>query len=285
MNWERKGEWVAFGRPVEMPDAFLRRLSACGGLRVVRNKTWYRLFPPEEPRFEPAWRHPAEPLYEDDFCLVVSKPAGIPVHPAHPGQSDTLAHRVAAYYALTGQACAVRHIHRLDAGTTGPVLYAKCEWSQLLLDARMREKRIERVYVAVVRGHVRPPNGTIDAPIGRDRRRPGLRRVSPTGKPARTHYRTLETFGDMSLLELRLETGRTHQIRVHLSHIGHPIIGDEAYGGPDAGLGRPALHGKSLSFPHPVGGDTVVVEAPPPKDWEIWLRRLQGGSFLSPEQA
>lgn len=282
VTWERKGEWVAFRRPVAMSETFRRRLALQGGVRDARGKTWYRLFPPEAPRFEPAWECPAEPLYEDDFCLVVLKPAGIPVHPAHAGQTDTLAHRVAAHYALTGQACGVRHIHRLDADTSGPVLYAKCEWAQLELDARMREKRIERIYVAVVRGRVRPPSGTIDAPIGRDRHRPGLRRVSPTGKPARTHYRTLETFRETTLLELRLETGRTHQIRVHLSHFGHPIVGDAVYGGDtDAGIGRPALHGASLSFPHPAGGGIVAVEAPWPDDFAGLVRSLRAGPGLS----
>jgi 23S rRNA pseudouridine1911/1915/1917 synthase len=191
------------------------------------------------------------------------------VHPVERHGTGSLANAVAAYYASTGQAVAVRHIHRLDADTTGPVLYAKNALAQISLDAAMREKRIARVYLAVVHGVPARGRGTIDAPIGRDRHHAGRRRVSPTGEPAVTHYETVRAWPEhnTALLRLRLETGRTHQIRVHLSHIGHPLVGDTLYGGrPSPRIRRQALHGESLAFPHPWTRETVRVEAPLPAD-------------------
>jgi len=173
-----------------------------------------------------------------------------------------------------GDPLPVHHIHRLDADTSGPVLYAKNDLAQLRLDEAMREKRIDRRYVAIVHGVPRPPAGTIDAPIGRDRHHGSRRRVAPGGDRAVTHYETLKAAGGMALVRVRLETGRTHQIRVHFSHIGHPLLGDKLYGAPaDPHLPHQALHGERLVFPHPWTGRTVAVEAPRPRWFGDALRR------------
>jgi 23S rRNA pseudouridine1911/1915/1917 synthase len=234
-----------------------------------------KLFPRQLPGFVEEWAD-IELLYEDDFCLVAGKPAGMPVHPTEPGQSGTLANAVAWHYASTGQQTAVRHIHRLDADTTGPVLYAKSELAQTKLDEAMRRKEIGRTYVAVVQGHIAAERGTVDAPIGRDRHSKNRRRVSRTGDSAVTHYETLLRLRGATLVRLELETGRTHQIRVHMNHLGHPLIGDELYNGPESPfIRRQALHGERLVFPHPLQGEPVAVDAPWPDDFARLVDELR----------
>lgn len=307
---ERKGEWLVCRLPagrsgapgdpllwlrerLRMPEPYMLKLQRRGDVRREGDRLLMRLFPAREPGFDAEWA-PLDVLYEDDYCLVVAKPPGMAVHPAYAGHTGTLAAAVAWHYASTGQAVAVRHIHRLDEHTSGPVLYAKNEYAQYVLDADMSAKRIRRTYVAVVRGAPKRAAGTIDAPIGKDRHNSGKRRVSPSGLAAVTHYETVEAYrgGVASLLRLELATGRTHQIRVHLAHIGHPIIGDALYGGPDAplspkerpspgeALGRQALHGESLGFLHPADSGERLVRCPLPDDIErllAGLRREKGG--------
>lgn len=253
---------IRLGIPPKLRSHLLRT----EGVRCQGNRTLVRLFPEESCGYEPEWL-PLEVLYEDDYCLVVNKPAGLPVHPQDKGGLGTLANAVAAYYESTGQACRVRHIHRLDEDTTGPVLYAKNEYAQSILDAAMRSRDIRRFYVALVEGRIHPDKGTISAPIGRDRHHAKRRRVSSTGQPAVTRYETIDRCGTASLLRLELVTGRTHQIRVHLSYKGHPIIGDALYGTADSLISRQALHGQAIYFPHPLTGEIIQAEAPLPDDF------------------
>ncbi|MBC8079116.1 MAG: RluA family pseudouridine synthase [Gorillibacterium sp.] len=299
---QRKEEWYELVRASVTTDAinwlqaelgistkFLHKLDAENGIRVKGNRIAVRLFPREESPFEPEWNVP-ELLYEDDFCLVASKPAGMAVHPSRPEQIGTLANALAGYYQMTGQTCRVRHIHRLDEDTTGPVLYAKNELAQLRLDEDMREKAIGRIYLALIHGKLGSKNGTIDAPIGRDRHQSGRRRVSPTGEQAITHYEQVEVFNGYSLVRLHLSTGRTHQIRVHMSHLGHPLVGDKLYGGKQeiviakstgAAMGstlavtRQALHGEQLEFLHPLTRERIHLFAPLPDDMAGWLEQLR----------
>lgn len=287
----RKGEWLELQVPgaaaqapggwaawlqerLAVPADYLEKMRRKGEIRQNGNRVMLRFFAGREYGFTPSWR-PLEVLYEDDFCLVVDKPAGVAVHPAHPEDRDTLAHAVAAHYEATGQQVAVRHIHRLDRWTSGPVLYAKNAFSQFQLDHAMREGRIGRTYLAVVQGVPAARQGTIRAPIGRDRHVSGKRRVSPGGAEAVTHYAVIETFPQAALLSLRLETGRTHQIRVHLAHIGHPIFGDALYGGDTGRIARQALHGAELRFVHPLGLTEVAVTSPLPADMEGLLEGLR----------
>lgn len=249
--WKRRGEWIEVmpGRAITgavdkeaaidrwlletagMPGKIHARLRREGGIQWRGDRLRLALWPEREAGIEPVWQE-AKVLYEDDFCLVVHKPAGMAVHPDGSGSDTTLDHVVAAHYAASGGGIPVRHIHRLDKDTTGPVLYAKNEYAQLVLDEDMRSKDISRRYAAIAEGAVPPQLTVIDAPIGRDRHHASRRRVSPGSQPAVTRITGLEVLRGATALQVELETGRTHQIRVHLSHAGHPLIGDELYGGP-----------------------------------------------------
>lgn len=256
-------EWLL--NRVGIPQKLINKLKQEQGIRQKSDRVMLHLFPEEFDDYQADWMD-IEILYEDDFCLVVNKPAGLKVHPAQAGDRLTLGNAVAAHYLHSGQSCKVRHIHRLDEFTSGAVLYAKNELAQLKLDEQMRSKQIQRQYVAFVQGSMKSNKGRIDDPIGRDRHHPSRRRVSITGEAAVTHYELIEVFQDATLLRLQLETGRTHQIRVHLSHIQHPILGDLLYGGNQNWLGRQALHGASLSFTHPFFQRLIEIEAPWPPD-------------------
>lgn len=251
--WVRRGEWLEAmpGRAVTsaadkeaaadrwlletagMPEKLHARLRREGGIRLQGDRLRLALFPAREAGIEPAWDGAgAEVLYEDDFVLVMHKPSGMAVHPDGSGTATTLDHVVAAHYAAAGGGIAVRHIHRLDKDTTGPVLYAKNEYAQLVLDEDLRQKAVSRQYAAIVAGTVPASLTVIDAPIGRDRHHAARRRVSPGGQPAVTRITGREPLAQGTVVTAMLETGRTHQIRVHLSHAGHPLYGDKLYGGP-----------------------------------------------------
>ncbi|OXM86870.1 RluA family pseudouridine synthase [Paenibacillus rigui] len=289
ISWQKKGEWLELRLPrpiqnendmkeyIRLPDKFLGNLIKAQGVSLAGARARLKLFPNEPLQTIPRW-FPLEVLFEDDFCLVVLKPAGMKLH-TDGTRSDaepvTLSEAVAGYYESTGQACRPRHIHRLDEDTTGPVLFAKHEWGQLILDEAMREKKIGREYCAIVQGRLKQQHGTIDAPIGKDRHHASRRRVSPTGDRAVTHYQVAEQWKDAALVRLKLETGRTHQIRVHLSYLGHPIWGDALYGGRKEGIDRQALHGEKLVFNHPLTGERTEIEAPWPQDMERLYSFLQ----------
>ncbi|WP_342547311.1 RluA family pseudouridine synthase [Paenibacillus sp. FSL P2-0089] len=251
-KWTRRGEWLEAmpGRVITaaadkqaaidawllgvagMPAKLHARLRRENGIQWRGDRLRLALFPHREAGIEPVWQEAAaEVLFEDDFCLVVHKPAGLAVHPDGSSTEVTLDHLVAAHYAASGGGIPVRHIHRLDKDTTGPVLYAKNEYAQLVLDEDMREKKVSRLYAAIVEGIVPPELTVIDAPIGRDRHHAARRRVSPGGQEAVTRIVGREALPGGTVVKLQLETGRTHQIRVHLSHTGHPLFGDDLYGG------------------------------------------------------
>lgn len=219
---------------------------------------------------------PIDVLYEDDHILVVNKQAGISVHPTEPGQRGTLAHAIAHHYQLQGLQIKVRHIHRIDKDTSGAILIAKHALAHTILDQDLRKHHIHRQYVAFAVGQFAQKSGTIDKPIGRDRHHPTRRRVSATGDPAITHYDVLEQYQDGAYVRLKLETGRTHQIRVHLSAIGHPLYGDTLYGGPRYPIRRQALHGERLHIVHPITREEMEFYAPMPEDMVQLLKYLQG---------
>jgi 23S rRNA pseudouridine1911/1915/1917 synthase len=284
----RRGEWLEI--PLQLattssidewllnqagiPQKLIHKLKQSQGIRQKSDRIMLHLFPSESDDYQANWTD-IEVIYEDDYCLVVNKPAGLKVHPAHAGEELTLGNAVAAHYLYTGQACKVRHIHRLDEFTSGAVLYAKNELAQLKLDEQMRSKSIQRQYIAFVQGEMKSSKGRIDDPIGRDRHHPSRRRVSITGDAAVTHYEWIESFQYATLLRLRLETGRTHQIRVHLSHIRHPLLGDVLYGGNVNWISRQALHGDRLTFSHPFSQSMIEIEAPWPTDLLELHRKLQ----------
>lgn len=260
------------------PQKWINRLFSIGGIQWNGEVLQLLAFPPVDPRSDAAYRnirphaHEGMPavLYEDDFCIVLDKPAGMAVHGTAPGQSGTLDEAAARHLLSKGDPLNVRHIHRLDDDTSGPVLYAKNDLAQWKLDEAMRSKAIDRHYIAVVQGQLSKPSGTIDAPIGKDRHHRARRRVSENGDQAISHYEVLASNTQMSLIRVKLETGRTHQIRVHLSYIGHPLIGDGLYGGDTRLLSHQALHGEKLVFPHPWTDLLKEVSSP----WPEWLTEL-----------
>ena len=220
---------------------------------------------------------PLDILYEDAALLIVNKPAGMLVHPTGGEYSHTLANAVLFHYEAHGEKHAFHPVHRLDRQTSGLVLIAKESHVQHLLSAH---NAIERIYLAVIEGKLPEPCGTIAAPIAR---RPGSiieRMVSPAGKCAVTHYATLAERGGLSLLALRLATGRTHQIRVHLAHLAHPLLGDDLYGGRTDRIARQALHAHRLRFRHPVSGKEITVHAPLPADMAAFFPEICGNFSL-----
>lgn len=222
-------------------------------------------------------------LYEDDQVVVVDKPAGLVVHPGSGRARGTLAagllHR---YPEIEGVGAADRWglVHRLDRDTSGALLVARTRAGYGSLSRQLSERTIERVYTALVDGLPGSPTGTIEAPIGRDPEVPTRQAVVQGGKHARTHYEVIQEFepDNCALLRLRLETGRTHQIRVHLAAIDHPVIGDRTYGKPNTRVTAPRtfLHAASVGFDHPETGEWVVVESPLPQDLQSVLASLEG---------
>jgi 23S rRNA pseudouridine1911/1915/1917 synthase len=217
-------------------------------------------------------------VHEDGDVLVLNKPPFVLVHPTSPEQAVTLAHGVAHHFAARGLRAKVRPVHRIDRDTSGLVLFAKSAVAHQRLDRQLQEGGVERVYLALVDGVVKEDDGRIDAPIGRHPRHPHLRSVRDDGEPAVTRFRVVERFLRATLLELELETGRTHQIRVHMQHAGHPVLGDRQYGQAGKGMiGRQALHAARLSLAHPASGERMTFEAPLPEDMATLLERLRGG--------
>ncbi|WP_345797078.1 RluA family pseudouridine synthase [Peribacillus muralis] len=202
-------------------------------------------------------------LYEDDWLLVANKPAGMDTHPSQPGDSHSLINGVAYHLQQTGQICMIKHIHRLDQDTTGAVLFAKNRLVGSMLDRMLEEREIKRTYLALVEGILHTREGEIKEKIGRDRHHATRRRVSPTGQTAVTHYRVLnrDQKRNLTLISCTLESGRTHQIRVHFSHLHHPLAGDTLYGGKRI-FKRQALHARKIEFIHPISEENMIIEAP-----------------------
>ena len=219
--------------------------------------------------------------YEDADVVVVDKPPGSVVHPGSGNATGTLVQGLLARYpelASVGDPDRPGIVHRLDKDTSGLLLVARTQDAYVELTRMLAAHRVERRYLTLVWGHLASPSGMVDAPIGRSVRRPTRMAVREGGRSARTSYEVRAEYGDpaVSLLECALETGRTHQIRVHLQAIGHPVVGDPTYGGVRRTLepGRPFLHATSVSFAHPVDGTPVTVTEPLPADLEAVLTRL-----------
>ena len=222
---------------------------------------------------------PLDVVYEDEHVIVVNKPVGLVVHPA-PGHPDGTLVNALLYHcgtSLSGINGEVRPgiVHRIDRDTSGLIIAAKNDRAHLALSAQLQDHSLARVYEAVVVGSLREDDGTVDAPIGRhpvDRKKMAI--VPGTGRPAVTHWRVLGRYPGYTHVECRLETGRTHQIRVHMASIGHPLLGDTVYGSkkPWPGLAGQCLHARKLRFVHPVTGEAVELECPLP-DWFVRVLR------------
>ncbi len=222
---------------------------------------------------------PFEVSYEDADLLIVEKPAGVVVHPAGPHRGATLSEALAARGAAGGEPWRPGIVHRLDRDTSGLLVVAKSEEAHRRLKAALAAREIVREYLALVEG--RPPSrsGTIDAPLGRDRRVRTRRSIdSDRPREARTHFETAEAQPSTTLLRVRLETGRTHQIRAHFHAIGHPVCGDREYGSAGRyGLERQFLHAARLELSQPFSGAPLAVSSPLPADLAAALARARGG--------
>lgn len=230
------------------------------------------LLPPHElgVEREPAIERPAV-LHHDPWLLVAAKPAGVLAAPAERMAPNELAfdQQVLLAVALeTGRRPFLRMVHRLDRTTSGAVLFARCREALAPLSRAWKEGGVERVYLAVVEGQPAKDHNEIDLPIARDRSHAWRFTTDPGGQPSRTLYRVAARLeGDLALLECRLDTGRTHQVRVHLAAVGHPVLGDRLYGSRRADeVGRALLHAWSLALPHPKSGERLHVTCPPPDD-------------------
>ena len=214
--------------------------------------------------------------YQDDHVLVVDKPAGVVVHPSAGHGSGTLVHGLLAHGAAGGETGRPGIVHRLDRDTSGLLVVARSEEAHERLKRLVRQRGLERVYLALVRGRPRSRTGRIEAPIGRDRRDP-TRQSLDTDRPrdAVTNFELIELRDEYALLRVKLETGRTHQIRVHLAAIGLPVVGDAVYGAPDPALGRQFLHATRLVFTHPFSAARIDVESPLPPDLAGYLEQLR----------
>ncbi len=214
-------------------------------------------FPPEESENIPPIDIPLDIIYEDEHILAVNKPSDMPTHPSKGNSLPTLANAARAYL---GEGFVFRAVNRLDRGTSGLVLIAKNPFSASNLGRAMKERRIRKKYRAIVTGTPSPAEGIIDLPIVRECEGSIKRVVREDGKRAITEYRVIECYGDSSLVEVTLHTGRTHQIRVHFSHIGNPLVGDFLYGEErDCGY---SLVCSEITFPHPLTGKETVIKLP-----------------------
>ena len=216
---------------------------------------------------------PLDIVYEDGDMLVLNKAPGVLVHPGAGHYADTIGNFLLDYYDQTGVEADFHPVHRLDKGTSGLMVAAKHPHAQEVLKNQLHTAEFRRIYLAVCLGGPAEEAGTVDAPIGMAEGSIVARAVRPDGLPARTHYRVLERRGDRALVRLELETGRTHQIRVHMAHLGCPLAGDFLYGTEDRDLiPRPALHSSELTVRQPVTGETLTFTCPLPADMARLMR-------------
>lgn len=217
-------------------------------------------------------------VYEDEDILVINKKSYMVVHPTKSYQSGTLANGVLFYFKETNQNCIVRLVSRLDMNTSGLIIIAKNQFAHMALSKEMEENNLEKRYLAIVHGNLKEKEGTIDAPIYRpDGEEFGtMRIVDERGQRSITHYKVIESFKDADLVECLLETGRTHQIRVHMKHLGHPIYGDTLYGfeGDEELIPRQALHAYGLDFKSPKTKETLSLRVKLPDDMESLLKKV-----------
>ena len=210
---------------------------------------------------------PLSVVYEDEDLIVINKPAGMPIHPSLNNYTNSLANALAWYYQQQGKPFIFRCCNRLDRDTSGLTVVAKHLVSGNILSTMTKKKEVRREYLAVVRGHSIPESGTISAPLARKGGTIIERVVDfDRGEPAVTHYHLVREANGHSLVSLQLETGRTHQIRIHLKHLGFPLVGDYLYNPDMEYISRQALHSFRLSFPHPITGEVMDFTAPLPED-------------------
>ena len=207
-------------------------------------------------------------IYEDEWMLIVNKPVGIPVHPSNLHYEDSLSNGVRAYFDSINLKKQIRPVNRIDLNTSGLVVFAKCEYIHSVLSLQMQNKDFIKKYLCIVEGIFKEKTGTIDFPISRRKDSIIERCVSFHGQKSITHYSVLQETNNLSLVECKLETGRTHQIRVHMSYIGHPILGDSLYGKASNLIEGQALHSYYISFIHPISNEQLEFTCDP--NWNLF---------------
>lgn len=278
----RLARWIGSGQVLLNGLPATPKTPVWGGERVEVNAEP----DPQETAYAPE-EMPLAVCYEDDSLLVLNKPAGLVVHPGAGNWAGTLLNGLLFHYPELAGVPRAGIVHRLDKDTSGLMVVARSLTAQADLVRQLQARTVKRHYLAFAQGRI-DSVGTVNAPIGRHPRDRVRMAVVDSGRPAITHYQRLEAFADYSLIECRLETGRTHQIRVHMAHIGHPLAADPVYGGkprshPPAlaqalqGLGRQALHAARLGLVHPAQGQAMGWEAPLPDDLQGLLNVLREG--------
>ena len=208
-------------------------------------------------------------IYEDSWLIVVNKPAGIPVHPSILHYTDSLSNGLCYYFNSIGLNKKIRPVNRLDLNTSGLIIFAKCEYVQEQLSAQMQTDDFKKEYICLVEGYLNEKSGIIDLPIARKKDSIIERCISVDGQTSITNYRVLKESHNISLIQCKLETGRTHQIRVHMQALGHPIIGDTLYGNKSSLINRQALHSYKIECIHPVTYKKIEFLSELPKDMQI----------------
>ena len=263
----RRIKWLPDGILLDGERVFTSRRAEPGQVLTVR------LSDPERRSGVVPAPGPLDIIYEDGDMLVLNKAPGVLVHPGAGHFDDTIGNFLLDYYDRTGVEADFHPVHRLDKGTSGLMVAAKHPHAQEVLKNQLHTAEFRRIYLAVCLGGPAEEAGTVDAPIGMAEGSIVARAVGPDGLPARTHYRVLERRGDRALVRLELETGRTHQIRVHMAHLGCPLAGDFLYGTEDRDLiPRPALHSSELTVRQPVTGETLTFTCPLPADMARLMR-------------
>ncbi len=245
--------------------------------RLLAGGESLRVAVPVEPAGDFAGQATVPIVYEDEWLLVVDKPAGMAVHPSRGHSTGTLVQALSGHGLAGGEEFRPGVVHRLDKDTSGLLVVAKSAEAHRRLVAMMRKRAVDRRYLALVHGGFAADAGTIEAPVGRDPvRRTSMAIGGLAAREATTHFTVLERLDDLTLIEARLETGRTHQIRVHFAAIGHPVVGDPVYTRRDTlTVGRQFLHSYQLAFSHPFTGVDLRFDAPLPEDLDRVLRRLR----------
>ena len=216
-------------------------------------------------------------VYEDDYMIVINKIAGIPTHPSKNHFMGTLANGLMYHLMEEGRDITIRPVNRLDRNTSGLVLFAKSSHIQHLMSLESYKHNITKEYLAIAQGVVTADSGTVDAPIALEKERSIKRVVREDGARAVTHYRVLERYEGCTLLSIVLETGRTHQIRVHMAHIGYPLLGDDLYGGSREKIGRHALHAYNIKMLHPIIHNALDLTAEIPEDMHRLIKKYSEG--------
>jgi 23S rRNA pseudouridine1911/1915/1917 synthase len=251
--------------------------SAKSSLKLNLGDKVFIVIPPEAPpQLEPE-DIPLKIVYEDDDLMVIDKPAGLPVHPAPGHPSHTLVNAVLNHLPqLAKDTYSLRPgiVHRLDKDTSGLLIVAKNRLAQANLSQQFKNRVVKKSYLTLVQGKLTPEKGTIEAAIGRDPSHRQRMAIVDRGREARTEYRVIKYVGNYSLLEIKPETGRTHQIRVHLAAIGYPVVGDTTYGLKSSRFPRHFLHASKITFKLPATGQEITLESPLPPDLEKLLREI-----------